>query len=687
MEILNDLNPSQKKAATHIDGAMLILAGAGSGKTKTITTRLAYLLANGIDPASTLTLTFTNKAANEMRQRALNLIKNLNLSTTPLLCTFHKFGLLFLKFHINELGRKNNFSVIDTDDKKRIIKSFESDLPTSTLANEISKYKNSLLDYEDVLQNANLIAEEIGKISQGFYLKTAEIYKKYEEYLKTNNLVDFDDLLVLTYKILEKNEALCDEVSRRYQYITVDEYQDTNDIQFKILKLLCKCHENLVVVGDDDQSIYGWRGAKVENILNFKDQFESVKVIRLEENYRSTTQILAAANELIDHNRNRLGKNLKSVKGDGDEIELMESGDETYEANKISAKIQLLISQGVNPSEIAILYRVNALSRSIEEGLNKAKIPYKMVGGVKFYERAEIKDAIAYLRLILNENDDFSLRRIINRPKRGLGKVGLAKLEKIAYDNKISLVSAINLLSSGDISKKSHAELLKFANSLKETRQMDGIYNILNEFDKAFGLKDYYESLPDGSERIANLNEFYALLKDEALNKENFDLEEFLNETTLLSEQDGISGESISIMSVHASKGLEFEHLFVIGLEEGFFPLIGDGTDIEEERRLAYVALTRAKKSLSLSRVESRFYKGKRERLEKSRFLNEIGVSDGALVIQSKSEYKKGDLIKHKLFGIGRVISVTKVRNEQKLKINFGGIEREIMSNFVSKAV
>lgn len=687
MEILNDLNPSQREAATHIDGAMLILAGAGSGKTKTITTRLAFLLANGIDPASTLTLTFTNKAANEMRQRALNLIRHLELSTTPLLCTFHKFGLLFLKFHINELGRKNNFSVIDTDDKKRIIKSFESDLPTSTLANEISKYKNSLLEYEDVLQNANLIAEEIGKISQGFYLKTAEIYKKYEEYLKTNNLVDFDDLLVLTYKILLKNEDLCDEVSRRYQYITVDEYQDTNDIQFKILKLLCKCHENLVVVGDDDQSIYGWRGAKVENILNFKDQFESVKVIRLEENYRSTTQILAAANELIDHNRNRLGKNLKSVKGDGDEIELMESGDETYEANKISAKIQLLISQGVNPSEIAILYRVNALSRSIEEGLNKAKIPYKMVGGVKFYERAEIKDAIAYLRLILNENDDFSLRRIINRPKRGLGKVGLAKLEKIAYDNKISLVNAINLLSSGDISKKSHAELLKFANSLKEIRQIDGIYNILNEFDKAFGLKDYYESLPDGSERIANLNEFYALLKDEALNKENFDLEEFLNETTLLSEQDGISGESISIMSVHASKGLEFEHLFVIGLEEGFFPLIGDGTDIEEERRLAYVALTRAKKSLSLSRVESRFYKGKRERLEKSRFLNEIGVSDGALVIDTKSEYKKGDLIKHKLFGIGRVVSATKVRNEQKLKINFGGIEREIMSNFVSKAV
>ena len=687
MEILNDLNPSQRQAATHIDGAMLILAGAGSGKTKTITTRLAFLLANGIDPASTLTLTFTNKAANEMRQRALNLIRDLALSTTPLLCTFHKFGLLFLKFYISELGRKNNFAIIDTDDKKRIIKSFESDLPTSTLANEISKYKNSLLEYEDVIANANLVAEEIGKISQGFYLKTAEIYKKYEEYLKTNNLVDFDDLLVLTYKILLKNEALCDEISRRYRYITVDEYQDTNDIQFKILKLLCKGHENLVVVGDDDQSIYGWRGAKVENILNFKDQFESVKVIRLEENYRSTTQILAAANELIDHNRNRLGKNLKSVKGDGDEIELMESGDETYEANKISAKIQELITSGVKPQEIAILYRVNALSRSIEEGLNKAKIPYKMVGGVKFYERAEIKDAIAYLRLILNENDDFSLRRIINRPKRGLGKVGLAKLEKVAFENKTSLVGAINLLNSGDVSKKSLIELQKFANALSEIRQMDEIYNILNEFDKAFGLKEYYESLPDGSERIANLNEFYALLKDEALNKENFDLEEFLNETTLLSEQDGISGESISIMSVHASKGLEFEHLFVIGLEEGFFPLIGDGTDIEEERRLAYVALTRAKKTLTLSVAQSRFYKGKRERLEKSRFLNEIGVSEGALVVESKSEYKKGDLIKHKLFGIGRVVSATKVRNEQKLKINFGGIEREIMSNFVSKAV
>lgn len=687
MEILKDLNPSQKDAATHIDGAMLILAGAGSGKTKTITTRLAYLLANGIDPASTLTLTFTNKAANEMRSRALNLIKNLPLNTVPLLCTFHKFGLLFLKFYISELGRKNNFAIIDTDDKKRIIKSFESDLPTSTLANEISKYKNSLLDYSDVIKNANLIGEEIGKISQGFYIKTAEIYKKYEEYLIANNLVDFDDLLVLTYKILVKNPALCDEISRRYQYITVDEYQDTNDIQFKILKLLCKTHENLVVVGDDDQSIYGWRGAKVENILNFKDQFQNVKVVKIEENYRSTTQILAAANELIDHNRNRLGKNLKSIKGDGDEIELIESGDETYEANKIAGKIVELVSSGVALQEIAILYRVNALSRSIEEGLNKAKIPYKMVGGVKFYERAEIKDAIAYLRLVLNENDDFSVRRIINRPKRGLGKVGLSKLEKIAYNNKTSLIGAINLLKDGDASKKSLGELVKFANSLKELREKDGIFNLIDELESAFGLKEYYKSLPDGAERVGNIDEFYALLKDEALNKTNFDLDEFLNEVTLLSEQDAISNESISIMSVHASKGLEFEHLFVIGLEEGFFPLIGDGSDIEEERRLAYVALTRAKKSLTLSCAGSRFYKGKRERLEKSRFLNEIGLCDGALVVESKGEYKKGDLIKHKLFGIGRVVAVTKIKTEQKLKINFGGIEREIMSSFVEKAV
>ncbi|PSM52499.1 UvrD/REP family helicase [Campylobacter blaseri] len=684
--ILKELNDEQKKAATHVDGPMLILAGAGSGKTKTITTRLAYLISEvGIPPSSTLTLTFTNKAANEMRQRALSMIDNKNSQTPPLLCTFHKFGLLFLKFYISKLNRKNNFLIIDTDDKKKIIKSFESDIATSILASEISKFKNSLISADEALENANLFSDDLKKEASGYYKKVANVYKKYEDTLRSDNLVDFDDLLVLPYQILSQNPDLCDDISNRYQYIMVDEYQDTNDLQFKLLSKLCKNHNNLCVVGDDDQSIYGWRGARVENILNFKDQFENVKIIRLEKNYRSSQHILNAANNLIDYNRNRLGKKLTSTKEKGSEIEIYQSDDENYEANKIAKKITKLISNGVDPKEIAVLYRVNALSRALEDGLTKARIPYKMVGGMKFYERAEIKDAISYIRLILNNNDDFSLRRIINRPKRGLGKVSLAKIEKIAFDNKLSLFNAIATLDPSDVSKKSFTELGKFVENITNLNKMESLYDLINELESNFGLKEYYKELSDGGDRVANIDEFYAMLKDEIINNANFDLEEFLNELSLTSEQDALSDEAISIMSVHASKGLEFEYLFVIGLEEGFFPLISDGNDIEEERRLGYVAITRAKKELVLSHSNSRFYRGRRERLDKSRFLSEAGLCEGSLKLEKTADFKKGDLVKHKLFGIGRVTSVTKVKKDSKLKINFGGIFREIMSNFVEK--
>ena len=434
-DLLDELNESQREAASHTDGAMLILAGAGSGKTKTITTRLAYLISElGIPPSNTLTLTFTNKAASEMRTRALNMLGATGKNFTPLLCTFHKFGLLFLKFYIDRLKRKNNFVIIDTDDKKRILKGFEGDIPTSVLASEISNFKNSLLSVEEVLNHGGMFANG-HNFKDGYHAKLANIYKLYEEYLAANNLVDFDDLLCLSYKILDEDEALAREISRRYAYVMVDEYQDTNDLQYKLLRKLCLTHENIAVVGDDDQSIYGWRGAKIENILNFKDQFKDAKVIRLEQNYRSTSQILRAANELIDHNRNRLGKELKSTKEDGEDVALMESDDETMESLKVAKRIKKLLDSGAQASDIAILYRINALSRSLEEGLTKEKIPYKMVGGVKFYERAEVKDVISYLRLVANENDDFSLKRVINRPKRGLGKVSLAKRSSQALAN------------------------------------------------------------------------------------------------------------------------------------------------------------------------------------------------------------------------------------------------------------
>ena len=417
--ILNALNPSQREAVEHIDGPMLILAGAGSGKTKTLTTRLAYLVGEvGIDPANTLTLTFTNKAAAEMRERALKLMPE-KVSYPPLLCTFHKFGLLFLKFHIEKLGRSNAFVIIDSDDKKRLLRSIAKelkvDLNISFIASEISKYKNSLLSPELVLEKAELPD----------YKQIANIYVKYQAEIEENNLVDFDDLLMLTYKILSENDALRKETSQRYQYIMVDEYQDTNELQFQLLELLASEHSNLCVVGDDDQSIYGWRGANIRNILEFANNFETCKTVKLETNYRSTEPILKAANTLIEHNSTRLGKKLISHKGAGQEVKLLHSLDESMEAKAIAHEVQKLLDEGVDPNEIAVLYRINALSRSLEEGFTKAGLGFKLIGGMRFYERAEIKDLISYLRVLSNPHDDFSLIRIINKHKRGIGKASI----------------------------------------------------------------------------------------------------------------------------------------------------------------------------------------------------------------------------------------------------------------------
>lgn len=680
MNILDSLNNAQRQAATHIDGPMLILAGAGSGKTTTITTRLAYLISEiGIDPLSTLTLTFTNKAAAQMRAKALNLIGQ--SQNYPLLCTFHKFGLLFLKLYISELGRANNFVIIDTDDKKKIIKDLESGVPTAIISNEISRYKNMLLNPEQVLQSS-LNTEFIS--SKADYEKIAKAYKAYEDTLNANNLVDFDDLLALSYKILEQNIDLCKEISTRYQYIMVDEYQDTNELQYKLLRKLCMMHENLVVVGDDDQSIYGWRGAKIENILNFKEQFKNVKIVKLEENYRSNANILSAANELIDHNRNRLGKRLISTKSQNQDIQIIECNDEKTEAINIAKKISELLKKGENAGEIAVLYRINALSRVLEEELLRFGIPYKIVGGVKFYERAEVKDIISYLRLILNPRDDFSLERIINKPKRGLGAVGLTKLQKFAYERKLSLYDALSLMDENLLGKKVFLALSEFVNDIQILCKLKPC-ELIKELQNKINLKEYYKSMPDGDDRISNIDEFYGSLLEKINNDENFSLEEFLNDIALTSDQDNITNEAISLMSVHASKGLEFEHLFIIGLEEGIFPLTGDESDIEEERRLAYVALTRAKSDLNLSFTKSRSLRGKTLRTEKSRFLAESGLSDGKLMLESTKEFKRGDLVNHKIFGIGRVLEVTQIKSEFKLKINFGGNIKEIMSSYVQK--
>ena len=678
--IFKNLNEIQAAAVRQTEGPLLILAGAGSGKTTTITSRLAYLLdVIGVPAGNTLTLTFTNKAAKEMRERALAMIAS--QSYPPLLCTFHKFGLLFLKFHIHRLGRENNFVVIDTDDKKRILKKINGDLPTPLVASEISRYKNSLITPEEAHAQAELKN----------YQQIAKVYGEYEQYLLENNLVDFDDLISLTYRVLDEFPALAEETSRRYQYIMIDEYQDTNELQFKLLQKLCTVHDNLCVVGDDDQSIYGWRGAHVRNILEFDQDFKAASVIKLEQNYRSKTPILNVANALIEHNRSRLGKKLLPTRGEGEAVKMLSSNDENEEATKIAQQIRRLIGEGVRPNEIAVLYRINALSRSLEEGLNRAGIPYKLVGGLRFYDRAEIKDIISYLRVITNHHDTFSMKRIINKPKRGIGKASIDKLELAAIEQTRSIYDLIRH-SSGDeleslVRKKNATTLKAFVSELEEMQAVarESLYTFAERIDEIFKIKAFYEAMPDGQERVQNIDEFFGLFRDFIKQNPESTIDEFLNEVSLQSEQDQVEGESIYIMSIHASKGLEFEHLFIIGLEEGFLPLIGDGSDLEEERRLGYVSFTRAKDSLTLSHVQSRYYKGRRTELEKSRFFGEAGLCESSLKVEKNTAFKKGDLVRHKIFGAGRVVGVSKAGREFKLNINFGGNKREILASFVER--
>lgn len=686
MNLFTGLNESQKEAASHIDGPMLILAGAGSGKTKTITTRLAYMIGEvGIPAINTLTLTFTNKAASVMKNRALDL---LNSNENPLLCTFHKFGLLFLKLHIERLGRKNNFIIIDNDDSKKILKELINDDKTSPhqILQFISHFKNESKSVQDVFNDLELLKDN--EIKHQALQKIAIYYQNYQEYLLKHNFVDFDDLLLLTNTLLENDQNFAKEQSSFYRYITVDEYQDTNALQYKILKNLCCVHENICVVGDDDQSIYSWRGAKIENILNFQSEFSNVKLVKLEQNYRSVGMILKAANNLISHNKKRLGKTLLCTKDEGEDVQILNSDNEKIESTLVAKKIKELLNTGVYAGEIAVLFRINALSRSIEEAFMKEKIPYKLLSGMRFYERLEIKDLICYLRILINPNDDLSFKRIINRPKRSIGEKALQNLEDYAQKRKISLFEAL-CESDGGMGifslKKAQNEAKKFMQNIYKLREYSDLKKMIENFEELFALKEFYALQEDGDERVLNIDEFYASIKEKIKEEPQTTLEDILSEISLLSDQDGIEGECVYLMSVHASKGLEFDHVFIVGLEEGFFPL--NESDIEEERRLAYVAITRAKKCLSLSIAKSRFYRGSRTELDSSRFLEESQLTKKISMNKTEQGYHKGDLVKHKIFGIGRVISVNKSAKEEKLTINFGGIERIIMASFVEKAV
>lgn len=700
---LKQLNAAQLEAVQTIDGALLILAGAGSGKTKTITTRLAYLIdAVGIPPEQCLTLTFTNKAANEMQKRALSMIENIT-THPPLLCTFHKFGLLFLKFYITEIGRKANFILADSEDSKRMIKELNGDLvPLALTISEISRYKNSQITPQEALKNAY---NEI-------YQHIAKVYQMYQESLVQKNRVDFDDLLLLPLEIMQKNPEIARRESEKYAYIMVDEYQDTNHLQYLLLKQLCSTHQNLCVVGDDDQSIYSWRGANIQNILQFSEQFKGAKIIKLESNYRSTQAILKAANQLIANNKERLGKELKATLSEGKPVEILHSSDEQAEVRKVAQIIKDLLSRGISPKDIAVLFRINALSRSLEEEFNREQIPYVLVGAIRFYERSEIKDVLSYLRVLVNLDDDFSMTRIINKPKRGIGKTTIEKLSILAQKYNTSIFGLfedenVERLQNvrETLSQKAYKTIKDFFATLQELQQSlkESSLGFVDEFENKIGLCREFGKSHEEIDRVSNIQEFYGVYREFIKQNPLSELEDFLNDLALRSDQEdeemrkeskGIEG--VSCMSVHSSKGLEFDYVFIIGLEEGFFPMIREDSSLEEERRLAYVAFTRAKKELYLSSADSRFYKGNRASLYSSVFLAESGVRgerkpkvsnflSSKPQASSECEFQKGDCVQHKILGFGRVLEVNQSGKEIRLKINFGGLEKEIFSHFVTK--
>lgn len=662
------LNSEQLKAVNHIDGPMLVLAGAGSGKTKVLTSRIANLIECGISPQNILAITFTNKAAKEMKDRVVRLIGG--SASNILISTFHSLGLKILKENYSLLGYERNFTIIDSDDVLTIIKKIMKDLNLSKdyynpreLRSKISAAKNEMMG-----------VDAFSKVE--FDHNVVEVYKRYINKLKNGNSVDFDDLLVLPIKLFKNYPNVLEEYQDKYRYILIDEYQDTNEAQYVLSKLLSSKYRNIFVVGDNDQAIYAFRGANYKNILNFEKDYPETKTILLEENYRSTKTILNAANSVIKNNRERKEKNLWSNNDDGSKIKYRVVSNEKEEASFVGDEIKELLSKGIKEEDIAVLYRTNAQSRVIEEEMLKKNIKYRVVGSFYFYNRKEIKDLLCYLRLINNHKDDISLLRVINTPKRGIGEKTLDNLTGVAISNGTSIYEAISSGKELEF-KKLIEELTKDSETLSLTELIDNILHksgIRKELTSSKLLEDEI--------RLENLNEFKSITKSYEEEYGSATLSDFLDEISLVSDmtdhQDGTN--RVSLMTVHSVKGLEFDYVFIVGMEEGVFPhynAINDGSNsaIEEERRLCYVAITRAKKGLSITSAESRMLFGNTNRNMPSRFIEEIDkeyldiekrspinkmVSKVKKVVDRNAVYEIGERISHTDFGEGIIISIDK---------------------------
>ena len=687
---ITNLNELQKEAVNHVDGPCLVIAGAGSGKTKVLTTRIAKLISEGIPDYQILAITFTNKAAKEMKER----LSKLTNAEHSFVGTFHSFGVRLLRENTEESGLKKNFTILDSDDVTSLIKKIikekgydSKEITPGFVKNRISFIKNELLSNDEIEKYFKTDAEQIAY----------EIYKEYSQKLKQNNSVDFDDLLKIPVMLFKNNQSILEKYQNRYRYILIDEYQDTNEVQYQLVKLLAQKYKNLFVVGDPDQSIYQFRGANYKNILNFENDYKDTKVISLEDNYRSTKMILDAANSVIKNNKERKEKNLRSHHGEGLKIKYTRAYDERQEASYVTSEIKKLLEMGRKKNEIAVFYRTNAQSRIVEEQFLKENIPYKVVGSYYFYARKEIKDLICYLRLILNENDDISLRRVINVPKRKIGNATIEKLEKTASTENKSIFEIIK-----------DGKELAFKNlilELKHDSESMSLTELITDIIEKSGMKKELES--EGSLeselRLDNLNEFKSITTTFESRTGSVDLGDFLEEISLISDisehQD--TTDVVTLMTLHSAKGLEFPFVFLIGMEDGIFPhqnsFLEEG-GLEEERRLCYVGITRAKERLYLLNAKSRMMYGKTTNNPPSRFIDEIDtnliesnepaskkevhLNISEMYHEENVDYKQGDVVMHTIYGKGVVISV----DESIITIAFSkqyGI-RKLMKNHKS---
>ena len=635
MDILNGLNPAQRLAVTTLEGPLLIMAGAGSGKTKVLTCRIANLLAHDVPPYSILAITFTNKAAVEMRERVDRFIGD--RAKDVWLSTFHSFCAKFLRREIEATGIYNrNFVIYDSSDSQNVVKTCLKELNLDDKQFSPNGVQAAISNAKNQLMGPSAFERQAG----GFYeKKIAEIYRLYVKKLRANNALDFDDLLLVSVAILEEHEDIRTKYQRRFRYILVDEYQDTNGAQYQLTKILAAGYKNICVVGDADQSIYSWRGADIRNIMDFEKDYPDAKSIKLEQNYRSTKTILAAANAVIANNSNRRPKNLWTDNADGEKITTYLANDERDEANFIANTIMKQKTiYNADYSDIAILYRTNAQSRVIEDGFMRAGIPYTMVGGLKFYDRKEIKDAIAYLRVIFNPMDTVSLLRIINVPKRGLGGASLTKLSNYAAEREMPLFDVISNPEELDnvpgITARVKKPLGVFSAFIFEMMGCLDVMKLPDFLEKILKESGYIDELeaekkPENESRLENLKEFIGVAKDFERSEENSSLDEFLSHISLISDIDtaDTDDDRVTLMTLHAAKGLEFPTVFMAGMEEGLFPhsrSIMDPDQMEEERRTCYVGITRAQRKLYMTYARSRTIYGRSTSYEPSRFLDEI---------------------------------------------------------------